>query len=132
MTDPGSNIEAREFSVRTPARIEHIGVRPRDWEEIKDGIGSCQKANGWLGNFAWTMVGGTIGGVFGIFALRTVEAVSPVIWAFMIGGTAVMAFLGVITFLLDYQLGRGVKDAVQKLRDKMDSIVKESDRKDAI
>lgn len=132
MTDVGSDLEAREFSVRTPGRIEHIGVRPRDWDEIKEGLGSCQKANGWLGNCAWTMVGATIGGLMGMLALRTVENVAPAIWAALCGATAVTLVLAVLTFVLDWQLGKGVEAAVGKLRRKMDSIVEESDRKDAI
>jgi hypothetical protein len=132
VNDVVPNIEVREFSVRTPGRIEHIGVRPRDWNEIREGLGSCQKANSWLGNCAWTMVGGTIGGVFGVFALWAVEKVSSVIWSLMIGATVVMVILGVVIFALDYHLGKHVKDSVEKLRGKMDSIVEESDRKDAI
>lgn len=132
MTDAGPNLEAREFSVRTPGRIEHIGVRRRDWDEIKDGIGNCQKSNGWLSNCSWTLVGGTIGGAFGVLALKTATAVSPLIWVSMSGATFVMAALAVIVFVLDRQLGKGVEDSVSKLRKKMDSIVQESDREDAI
>lgn len=132
MTDVGSNLEVREFSVRTPGRIEHIGVRRRDWDEIKEDIGSCQKGNGWLGNCAWTMVGGTIGGILGMIALSNVAQASTEVWTLFMGATFVMFFLGSVTFVLDHQLGKNAQDAVDKLRQKMDSIVEESDRKDAI
>lgn len=75
---------------------------------------------------------GAIGGVFGLIALTATSEVPGLVWTAMWAGTIALIICCVVTFLIDNQLNKTSTSTVQKLRLKMDAIVSESDRKDAI